>query len=83
MLDDLGIDALAKDFGILFCHGYELLGKLRSIKVADPLLIKEIYEALEAISDFLKTWQQARYIVFLKIFGRKARRAISSLQRMK
>lgn len=82
-MDDLGIDALAKDFGILFWHGYELLDKLRSTKVADPPLIKEIYEALEANSDFPKTCQQARHIVFLKIFGPKARRSISSLQRMK
>jgi hypothetical protein len=71
--DDLGMHALAKDFGILIWHGYELLDKLRSAKVIDPPLIREIYEALEANGDIPKTWQEAKHTVFLKIFGPKAR----------
>jgi hypothetical protein len=71
--DDLGMHALAKDFGILVWHGYELLDKLRSAKVVDPPLIREIYEALEANGDLPKTWQEAKHTVFLKIFGTKAR----------
>lgn len=71
--DDLGMHALAKDFGILIWHGYELLDKLRSAKVVDPPLIREIYEALEANGDIPKTWQEAKHTVFLKIFGPKGR----------
>lgn len=71
--DDLGMHALAKDFGILVWHGYELLDKLRSAKVVDPPLIRKIYEALEANGDLPKTWGEAKHTVFLKIFGRKAR----------
>lgn len=71
--DDLGMHALAKDFGILIWHGYELLDKLRSAKVVDPPLIREIYDALEANSDIPKTWQEAKHTVFLKIFGPRAR----------
>lgn len=69
--DDLGMHTLAKDFGILIWHGYELLDKLRSAKVVDPPLIREIYEALEANGDLPKTWQEAKHTVFLKIFGPK------------
>lgn len=71
--DDLGMHALAKDFGILVWHGYELLDKLRSAKVVDPPLIREIYEALEANGDIPKTWQAAKHTTFLKIFGPKGR----------
>lgn len=71
--DDLGMHALAKDFGILVWHGYELLDKLRSARVVDPPLIREIYEALEANGDLPKTWKEAKHTVFLKIFGPKAR----------
>lgn len=71
--DDLGMHTLAKDFGILIWHGYELLDKLRSAKVVDSPLIREIYEALEANGDIPKTWQEAKHTVFPKIFGPKAR----------
>lgn len=71
--DDLGMHALARDFGILVWHGYELLDKLRSAKVIDPPLIREIYEALETNGDIPKTWQKAKHTVFLKIFGPRAR----------
>ena len=71
--DDLGMHALAKDFGIVIWHGYVLLDKLRSAKVVDSPLIKEIYEALEANGDLPKTWQEAKHTVFLKIFGPEVR----------
>lgn len=71
--DDLGMHALAKDFGILVWHGYELLDKLRSAKVVDPPLIREIYDALETNGDLPKTWVEAKHTVFLKIFSPKAR----------
>jgi hypothetical protein len=71
--DDLGMHALAKDFGILVWHGFQLLDKLRSAKVVDTPLIREIYEALEANGDLPKTWVEAKRTVFPKIFGPKAR----------
>lgn len=71
--DDLGMHALAKDFGIVIWHGFELLDKLRSAKVVGPPLIREIYEALEANGDIPKTWQEAKHTVFSRIFGPKDR----------
>lgn len=69
--DDLGMHELAKDFGISVWHGYELLDKLRSAKVVDSPLIREIYEALDANGDMTKTWLDAKHSVFSKIFGSK------------
>ncbi len=69
--DDLGMHALAKDFSIAIWHGYELLDKLRSAKVVDGQLVREIFEALEANGDLPKSWQQAKHSVFQKIFGPK------------
>ena len=71
--DDLGMHALAKDFGIAIWHGFELLDKLRSAKVVDAPLIREIYDALEVNGDMPRSWQEAKYTVFVKIFGPKAR----------
>ncbi len=67
--DDLGMHALAGDFSIKVWHGYELLDKLRSAKVVDAPLIREIYEALEANGDLTNTWRDAKHTVFAKIFG--------------
>lgn len=69
--DDLGMHELAKDFGISVWHGYELLDKLRSAKVVNGALIKEIYDALEANGDLTRSWQEAKHTVFTKIFGAK------------
>lgn len=69
--DDLGMHALAKEFGISIWHGYELLNKLRAAKVVDGPLIREIYAALEVNGDLPKSWGDAKHTVFLKIFGRK------------
>lgn len=70
--DDLGMHELAKDFSISVWHGYELLDKLRSAKVVDGALVKDIYEALEANGDLTKSWQEAKHTVFVKIFGPKS-----------
>ena len=67
--DDLGMHALAAEFRIDIWHGYQLLDKLRSAKVVDAALIREIYDALEANGDLPKTWANAKHTVFLKIFG--------------
>lgn len=67
--DDLGMHALAKDFGITVWHGFELLDKLRSAKVLDSSLVREIYDALYANGDLPKSWQNAKHTTFLKIFG--------------
>ena len=45
--DDLGMHTLAADFGLKVWHGFELLAKLRTAKVVDNELIREIYDALE------------------------------------
>jgi hypothetical protein len=70
--DDLGMHALAKEFMISVWHGYELLNKLRSAKVVDGALVREIFEALEVNGDLPKSWRDAKHSVFWKIFGRKA-----------
>ena len=71
--DDLGMHALAGDFSIAIWHGYELLDKLRSAKVVDGPLIREIFEALETNGDLPKTWLEAKHTVFLKIFGPRSK----------
>lgn len=67
--DDLGMHALAKDFGIAIWHGFELLDKLRSARIVDATLIQELYDALEVNGDLPKSWQEAKHTVFAKIFG--------------
>lgn len=69
--DDLGMHVLANDFRIAVWHGFELLDKLRSAKVVDYPLIREIYEALEVNGDLPKTWLEAKHSTFTKIFGPK------------
>jgi hypothetical protein len=74
--DDLGMHALAKEFGISIWHGYELLNKLRSAKVVDGPLIREIFDALELNNDLPKSWREAKHTVFRKVFGSKSERKI-------
>lgn len=71
--DDLGMHALAKDFSIAVWHGFELLDKLRSAKVVDAPLIREIFDALEANDDMPRTWREAKHTLFIRIFGPKTR----------
>jgi len=67
--DDLGMHDLAKSFDIKVWHGYELLDKLRSAKVVDADLIREIYDALERNGDLTQTWIEAKHSVFARVFG--------------
>ncbi len=67
--DDLGMHTLAADFGLKVWHGFELLAKLRTAKVVDNELIREIYNALERNGDLTATWRKARHDVFERIFG--------------
>ncbi len=69
--DDLGMHTLANDFSIAVWHGFELLDKLRSAKVVDAPLIREIFDALEANDDMPRTWREAKHTLFMRIFGPK------------
>lgn len=69
--DDLGMHELAREFGIATWHGFELLAKLRSAKVASDALVREIYAALEANGDLTAAWREARHTVLAKVFGTK------------
>jgi hypothetical protein len=42
---------------------------MRSAKVVQPELIREIYEALEVNGDLTKTWREAKHTAFVKVFG--------------
>jgi predicted nuclease of predicted toxin-antitoxin system len=68
--DDLGMQALAKDFGLPVWHSFELLDKLRSAKHVDAEFIRAIYAALEANQDMTKTWADAKHTTFIKVFGK-------------
>lgn len=67
--DDLGMHTLAAAAGLQVWHGYELLAKLRTAKVVDNDLVREIYVALESNQDLTETWRQAKHTTFKKIFG--------------
>ena len=69
--DDLGMHLLAKDFEIPVWHGWELLSKMRTAKIVQSELIREIYEALETNGDLTKTWVEAKHTAFVKVFGPK------------
>lgn len=71
--DDLGMHQLAKEFDISVWHGWELLSKMRSAKIVQNDLIREIYEALEVNGDITKTWLEAKHTAFAKIFGSGSR----------
>lgn len=67
--DDLGMHTLAAAAGLHVWHGYELLAKLRTAKVVDNDLVREIYAALESNQDLTETWRNAKHTTFAKIFG--------------
>lgn len=67
--DDLGMHVLAREFGITVWHGFDLLAKLRTAKVASDALVREIYAALEANGDLTASWREARHTVLAKVFG--------------
>lgn len=68
--DDLGMHTLASDFGLKVWHGFELLSKLRTAKVVDNDLVREIYDALERNGDMTETWRIAKNAEFGRVFGR-------------
>lgn len=67
--DDLGMHTLASEAGLKVWHGFELLAKLRTAKVVDGDLIREIYDALERNGDMTETWRKAKQKEFARIFG--------------
>lgn len=67
--DDLGMHTLAAEAGLKVWHGFELLAKLRTGKVVDNALVREIYDALERNGDMTETWRQAKRGEFSRIFG--------------
>lgn len=67
--DDLGMHTLASEVGLKVWHGFELLAKLKTAKVVDNELIREIYDALERNGDMTETWRQAKHREFARIFG--------------
>ena len=69
--DDLGMHTLAADAGLKVWHGFELLAKLRTAKIVDNDLVREIYGALERNSDMTETWRRAKHGDFARIFGPK------------
>jgi hypothetical protein len=69
--DDLGMHTLASDFGLRVWHGFELLAKLRTAKVVDNDLVREIYGALERNGDMTDTWRKAKHNEFVRVFGPK------------
>lgn len=68
--DDLGMHALAAEFGIRVWHGYELLKALLNAKAIGTPMIKEIFDALEANGDLPASWRAARHVKFQKVFGK-------------
>lgn len=68
--DDLGMHQLAETFSIPIWHGYELLAKMRTAKMIDTSLVKEIFEAVERNGDMPATWKTAKTTTFAKIFAK-------------
>ena len=72
--DDLGMHTLATDFGLKVWHGFELLAKLKSAKVVDNDLVREIFDALERNNDMTDPLRNAKHKDFVKIFRVKSDR---------
>ena len=71
--DDLGMHTLASEVGLKVWHGFELLAKLKTAKVVDNDLVRDIYDALERNGDMTETWRKAKHEEFVKVFGAKPR----------
>jgi hypothetical protein len=67
--DDLGMHTLAEEVGLKVWHGFELLAKLKSAKVVDNDLVRDIYDALERNGDMTETWRKAKHDGFVRVFG--------------
>ena len=53
--DDLGMHTLAADADLKVWHGFELLAKLKTAKVVDNALVRDIFDALERNDDMTQT----------------------------
>lgn len=67
--DDLAMHDLAHTFDLEILHGHELLAKLRTAKMVDNDLVREIYDALERNGDLPPTWRAAKHTALAKVFG--------------
>ena len=67
--DDLGMHLLAEDFEIPIWHGWELLAKMKTAKLVDNDLIREIFDALERNGDLTVTWKVAKHAEFARVFN--------------
>ena len=67
--DDLGMHTLAEEVGLKVWHGFELLAKLKSARVVDNDLVREIYDALDRNGDMTETWRSAKHTEFSRILG--------------
>lgn len=67
--DDLGMHTLAAEVGLKVWHGFEMLAKLKTAKVVDNYLVREIYDALDRNGDLTDTWRRAKHEVFSRVFG--------------
>lgn len=69
--DDLGMHLLAQDFEISIWHGWQLLAKMKTAKLASNDLVRDIYDALERNGDLTSSWSDAKHTDFVRIFGPK------------
>lgn len=67
--DDLGMHLLAGDFELPIWHGWQLVAKMKSARLVDEGLVRDIYEALERNGDLTATWRDAKHSEFARIFG--------------
>lgn len=66
--DDLAMHTLASEFKIKVWHGFDLLKAMLNARRIDSVLVKEIFDALEANGDLPAAWRAARSSKFPKIF---------------
>ncbi len=63
------MNELVNDFpDIKVWHGYELLARLRTVKVVNDTLMRDVFEAPEVNGDLTKTWREAKNKAFTKMF---------------
>ncbi len=69
--DDLSMHLLADDFELPIWHGWQLLAKMKTAKLVENDLVREIYAALERNGDLTATWVAAKHTEFSRIFGQR------------
>lgn len=67
--DDMGMHLLAGKFDITVWHGWELLKRMKSGKMIDNPLIRDIFDALERNNDLPRSWRDAKETHLKGIFG--------------